>query len=286
MPDELAPGHRQVPGQRRAAGQHHGVELRLHLGRRAHLDVGGARHPEAAFLARLGRSSVARLVPATTDRRRAHERDALGLHLGQSAVQHGLLHLELGDPVAQQPARLLRPLEHGHRVPGPHQLLGGRQAGRSRADHRHRLARADRGHLRGHPPLVPGALDDLVLDPLDRDRVLVDPEHARRLARCRAQPSRELGEVVGGVQALHRLRPVVPVHKVVPLRDQVAERAAVMAEGDAAVHAASSLLLGGLLVEGLVDLLPVAQPDRDGPPPGQLAAVLHEARRLTHARPP
>ena len=69
----------------------------------------------------------------------------------------------------------------------------------------------------------------------------VDAEHAGRLARRRAQPAGELGEVVGGVQPLDGLVPVVAVDQVVPVGDEVAERAAVVAERDAAVHAARRL---------------------------------------------
>ena len=91
------------------------------------------------------------------------------------------------------------------------------------------------------PALVPRPVDDLDLDLLDRHRVGVDAEHARRLARRRAQPAGELGEVVRGVQAVDGVAPVVAVDEVVPVRDQVAERAAVVAERDAAVHAAPGL---------------------------------------------
>ena len=94
---------------------------------------------------------------------------------------------------------------------------------------------------------------------------LVDPEHARRLARRRAQAAGELGEVVGGVQAVDRVLPVVAVDEVVPVGDQVAERAAVVAERDAAVHAAPGLTLQLVEREVLVDLLPVAQPHRHRP---------------------
>src|SRR6185436_7314433 len=80
------------------------------------------------------------------------------------------------------------------------------------------------------------------LDVLDRDRFLVDAEHAGRLTRRRAEPAGELREVVGRVQPLDRAGPVVAPDQVVPLRDQVAQRAAVVAERDAAVHAATGLL--------------------------------------------
>ena len=81
------------------------------------------------------------------------------------------------------------------------------------------------------------------LDLLDGHRVGVDAQHAGRLARRRAQPAGELGEVVRRVQPLDGLLPVVAPDQVVPLRDQVAQRAALVAERDAAVHAAAGLLL-------------------------------------------
>jgi hypothetical protein len=43
------------------------------------------------------------------------------------------------------------------------------------------------------------------------------------------------------VQLVDRLAPFVAVHEVVPVRDQVAERAALMAERHAAVHAPRAL---------------------------------------------
>ena len=65
-----------------------------------------------------------------------------------------------------------------------------------------------------------------------------DDSHGRR-----AQPTGELREVVGRVQALDGRAALVAPGEVVPLRDQVAERAAVVAERDAAVHAAAGLAL-------------------------------------------
>jgi len=117
----------------------------------------------------------------------------------------------------------------------------GRETGRATADDRHALARAAGGHLRGDPTLVPRAVDDGHLDLLDGHRVGVDAQHARGLARRRAQAAGELGEVVRGVQPLDGITPVVAVDEVVPVGDEVAERAAVVAERDAAVHAAPGL---------------------------------------------
>ena len=90
-------------------------------------------------------------------------------------------------------------------VAGLVQLLGGGQTRGARADDRDALAGARRRRLRLDPAFGPGAVDDLVLDRLDRDGVVVDAEHARPLARRRAEPAGELGEVVGRVQPLDRL---------------------------------------------------------------------------------
>jgi hypothetical protein len=116
---------------------------------------------------------------------------------------------------------------------------------------------------------------------------LVDAEDAGGLARSRAQPAGELGEVVRRVQPLDGLVPVTPPGEVVPLRDEVAERAAGVAERDAAVHAPPGLPLelGALLL--LVDLLPVLDPDRNGAPPRELAFTgLQKATGVSHEKPP
>ena len=77
------------------------------------------------------------------------------------------------------------------------------------------------------------------------------PDRARALARRGADPAGELGEVVGPVEADRRLAPLAAVDEVVPLRDQVVDRAARghpadqhagVAVRDAAVHAARALV--------------------------------------------
>ena len=50
------------------------------------------------------------------------------------------------------------------------------------------------------------------------------------------------GKVVGRVQVLQRRLPLVAVDEVVPVGDQVVDRAALVAERDAAIHAARRLL--------------------------------------------
>ena len=81
---ELAPGHREVAPRGGAAGEHERVELAAEL---VDVEVDADVHAGA-------------------------ELGALGLHLGEAAVEVALLHLELGDAVAEQAADAVGPLEH------------------------------------------------------------------------------------------------------------------------------------------------------------------------------
>src|SRR6266545_4635697 len=210
------------------------------------------------------------------------EADPRRLHEPEAPLEEALLHLEFGNAVAQEPAHAIGLLEHGHGMPRAIELLGGGESGRARADHGHLLSRAHLRCFRGHPALVEGVLDDADLDLLDGDGVIVDAEHAGALAGRGAEAARELREVVGGMETVDRLAPAVAVDEVVPVGDEVAQRAALMAEGDAAVHAARALLLQLLRLEGQVDLLPVVDPLRHGTPLWRLALDLEEAGDLAH----
>ena len=106
-------------------------------------------------------------------------------------------------------------------------------------------------------------------------------------ARRRAQLAGELREVVGRVQAVDRRLPAVAVDEVVPVGNQVAERAALMAERDAAVHAARALLLAARR-SGTADRPRASRWRRSstGPRRVLLALDFDEACRLTHATSP
>jgi len=173
-----------------------------------------------------------------------------------------------------------------NRVAGTAQLLGRRHPGRAGTDDRDFLAGLARWFFRLHPALVPGLIDDGQLDRLDGDRVIVDAEYARTLARRRTERAGELGEIVGGVQALDGLRPLTAPDEVVPVRDQVGERATLMAERNAAVHAARRLLVEFFRRQGRHHLSPVVQPLRHRPVRLFGAVEFPEAGDLSHGRPP
>ncbi|CAB4918016.1 unannotated protein [freshwater metagenome] len=120
-------------------------------------------------------------------------------HLREATVKNTLFHLELWDAVTQQSTDSVCALKHDHRVPCPSELLRHCKACGPRADHGHFLvSQTCRPHCM-HPALFPRMIDDRNLNLLDRDGVRVDSQYAGRLTWCGAQPSGELGEVIGGV---------------------------------------------------------------------------------------
>ena len=109
---ELAARDRQVAPFLGAAGEHHRVVLGDEfLGRHVHADMGAVV-----------------------------ERDAFRFHLRDALVDVVLLHLEVGDAVAHQPAGLGVLLVDVHVMAGARELLGASHAGGTRADDRDLLA--------------------------------------------------------------------------------------------------------------------------------------------------
>ena len=186
--------------------------------------------------------------------------DAFGAHLVDAAVDDVLFQLEVGNAVAQQAADAVGLFIDGDRVAGAAQLLRGGQASRAAAHHGDPLAGVLLGRLGTNPALVPGALDDAALDDLDGDGRLVDAQHAGGLAGSGTDAAGELGKVVGGVQAADGCLPAAVVGQVVPVGNEVVDRAAGVAEGHAAIHAASALLALLFLRKWLVDFEPVLEP--------------------------
>ena len=241
MPCEVAAGDRQVARGFGAAGQRDGIVLVEHLAR---IDI--AVDADMAVVV---------------------EGDAFAFHLLDAAVDDALLHLEVGDAVAQQAAGLGELLEQMHVVAGARELLRAGHAGRTRADHRDLLAGLDGADFRLQPAIVPGAVDDRAFDGLDGDGVVVDVERAGGFARRRTDAPRELREIVGRVQIARGLFPVALIDEVVPVRDLVVDRAAgragrdragAVAIGNAAIHAARGLVARFLLGQGndeLVEML-------------------------------
>ena len=164
------------------------------------------------------------------------------------------------------------------------ELRGGRKARGTGPDNGHGLPGTGRGRHRHHPPFLEAAVDDRHLDVLDGHGRVGDPEHAGALAGRRTDAPGELREVVGLVQPVEGIAPMPAVHEVVPLGNQVVDRAAFvrLAERDAAVHAPRTLLRQARHVVVGIDFGEVQYARCRVPVRRGMALELLESGRLAH----
>ena len=213
------------------------------------------------------------------------EDDAFGLHLLDAAVDDVLFKLEVGNAVAEKAADAVGFFEDGDGVAGAAKLLRGGKAGGTAADDGDTLAGGLLGRLGMNPAFVPRSFDNRPLDELDGDGRLVDAEHAGGFAGSGTDAARKLGEVIRRVQAANGGFPTVVVDEIVPVGDEIVDRAAGVAEGHAAVHAASALLALLFFGEWLVDFEPVANALVGLAARGLFPLKLKKSCDLTHVAP-
>ena len=184
-------------------------------------------------------------------------------------------------------------LHHRHAGAAAGELPGGHEAGRARAHHGHaRRIRTGRRKL-GRATVGPLPVADGALVVVDGLRLVGAAQVAGRLTEGRAHATRELGQRRGERQALGRLVPEPAVDEVIPLGDEVVQRAAArarlakadagLAEGHTAHHAAAclhALLLGS---EQRVELLEVARALGHRTQAVRTASVLEKRSWLAHA---
>ena len=103
-----------------------------------------------------------------------------------------------------------------------------------------------------------------MLDGLDAHRIIIDVQRTGRFTWGRADAAGKVREVVGGVQHFDRTLPVLAIYQIVPVRDDVVDRAAALAERDAAIHATRTLRLGVLVGQMQDKLLVVLDALLDG----------------------
>ena len=258
---QVPSGNGQVPGHGGTGGKQHRVVL---LGQGAAVDAA---------------------VLAVGNRRIGAELDPFLAHEGQPPLHHfRLVELHVGNAVHQQATDPVGSFIDRHLVSGAIQLLGGSKAGRAGTDNGDALAGARGGRLRPHPAFREAPVDDRHFDVLDGDRRIGDAEHAGAFAGRRADPAGELGEVVGLVQPIQRLAPMASIDEIVPLGNQVVDRAAVvgLAKRDAAVHAAGALLGQVAHVMAGVDFVEVKQPGGGVPIGRGMALEFHESGWFAH----
>ena len=168
----------------------------------------GCSAPPASDTASKSREQLRRGERRRRRARRSGTSTPSARHLLHAPVDVVLLHLEVGDAVAQQAADAVGLLEE-------HDVVARRARAAARTQvpagpepttaTRFPVLRA--GGCGVDPALVPALVDDGVLDRLDAHRIVVDVERAGRLAGRRAHAAGELREVVGRVQDVERRSP-------------------------------------------------------------------------------
>ena len=86
------------------------------------------------------------------------------------------------------------------------------------------------------------------------------------------------------MQPFDRIVPLVAVHEVVPIGNEIPEGTTVVAERDAAIHAPPGLVIQCFCIERLVDLVPVSKTDGNGTMCGSLTLPFEKTGGLTHVR--
>src|SRR4029077_13002765 len=176
-------------------------------------------------------------------------------------------------------------LVHRYCVPGTAQLLRRGESCRTRTYNCHFLPRCRVRRLGPNPALAKSALHNTLLVLLDGHGRLIDSQHARRFARCRADAAGKFGKVVGRVQLANGFFPASAIDEVVPIRNQIVDGTSRLAEGHAAIHAACALASQLFFRKIEVDLEPVVDALGHGTLRGQLARIFEETGSLTHVAP-
>ena len=130
-----------------------------------------------------------------------------------------------GNPVAHHPARLGAGIANLDLVAEPREVVGGRQAARTRADHQHALA-APRPRGIEQPRPLEREITEEPLDRVNRQRAVELGAVAHALTRVVADPSVDRGERVLGGQQPPRLLVLAGLDVRHPALDVLARGAA------------------------------------------------------------
>ena len=214
------------------------------------------------------------------------ERHTFGFHLRNATVDQCLFHLEVGNAIAEQAAGLLELLENMDIMAAARELLRGGKARRSRADYRDALAGLAGRHLRRDPAFLPAAIDNRAFDGLDRHRLVGEVQRAASLAGRGADAAREFREIVRRMEVAAGFLPVGVIDEVIPVRDLVVHRTAIVTIGNAAIHAARSLILHRFFGERDHELAVIANPVRGRQVLAVLPVDFQKTCNLAHAYSP
>ncbi len=221
---ELPTGNRQIARLGRARADDHGIEVMDQL----------------------------RCRPIHADMNVGDKLDAFSRHEIDAPTNKLFVELHVRDAVHQQTADPVGALVHGNQMAGAIELRCARQPRGPGPDHRNFFSRAFFRRLGANPALQEAVIDDRGFDIFNRHRQFVEPQHAAAFAGRRTNPAGKFRKIVGLVQALQSLFPQAAIYEIVPLGNEIVDRAARrhaadqlagVTKGNTAIHAARALLL-------------------------------------------
>src|SRR5690606_7967288 len=155
--------------------------------------------------------------------------DPFRFHHADPPPDHRFFQFKIRNAISQQPTGFIVAFEDRHSMTGLVQLCCRGQSGRTTAHDSHFPSGPD---YRWNWPYVSpfeSFFRNTFLDVFDGHRRLVDTEDTCRLARCRADPSGKFGKIVGAGKDFISFLPVSPVHRIVEIRDYIAQGATIVA---------------------------------------------------------
>src|SRR5690606_9327085 len=123
------------------------------------------------------------------------------------------------------------------------ELICSSQTRRARADAGDLFSRAVGGRIGVDQTKFPSFFSDAFFDQFDRHGVFVDSEYTTCLTGRRADSPGELRKVVSAAQDADGLSPFLVVDRIIELRDQVAQGAAIVTKRYPAVHPSGCLVI-------------------------------------------
>src|SRR5699024_8726533 len=189
---------------------------------------------------------------------------ALSAHLVQAAVDPLLFHFVFGHAVAHESAEAVVAFIDGNGVTGAGELLCSGKTSGARADDSHAHPGIQTWFNRCGPAFGKSAFHNGKFHVFNGYSVIVDAQYAGAFARGGAQAAGKFGEIIRGVQAVIGFAPAVMAHQGIPLRNDIAQGAALVAKRHAEVHASASLLFNLASGRLFVDLAVVHHAQRVG----------------------
>ena len=137
-------------------------------------------------------------------------------------------------------------------------------------------------YLRLYPTHLPALVNNRAFNRFDSDWLIGQIQRTGRLTRGRTNSAGEFGKVIRAMEDFDGFAPVALVNQIVPVRNDVVDRASVMAIRDTTIHATRPLFLEFVFGQGNNEFLVILDPVSDQAIASILTRNFHETGRFAH----